>query len=43
MSNAKVDLVTDSFKDFKCKEITARRAINCKNPESSTKEIIIYN
>lgn len=43
MSNAKVDLVTDSFKDFQCKEITARRAINCKNPESSTKEVIIYN
>jgi len=43
MSNAKVDLVTDSFKDFKCKEITARRAINCKNPESSTKEVIISN
>jgi DNA adenine methylase len=43
MSNAKVDLVTDSFKDFNCTEITARRAINCKNPESSTKEVIISN
>lgn len=43
MSNAKVDLVTDSFKEFKCIEITARRAINCKNPESSTKEVIISN
>ena len=43
MSNAKVDLVTDSFKEFNCTEILARRAINCKNPESSTKEVIISN
>lgn len=43
MSNANVDLVTESFKDYKCKEITARRAINCNNPESSTKEVIICN
>jgi len=43
MSNSKVDFVSDSFKDFKCKEITARRAINCKNPEKSTKEVLISN
>ena len=43
MSNAKVDLVTNTFKDFKCEDIIARRAINSKNPGSTTTEIIIYN
>ena len=43
MSNAKVDLVTNSFKDYYCDSIIARRAINCKNPESTTTEVIIYN
>ena len=43
MSNSKVDLVTNTFKDYKCHDIVARRAINSKNPESKTTEIIIYN
>ena len=43
MSNAKVDIVTDCFKDYNCDEIIARRAINSKNPGSTTIEVIIYN
>ena len=47
MSNAKVDLVVDYFKelgvDCKCEEVEARRAINSKKPGSTTTEVIIYN
>jgi len=43
MSNAKVDLVTDSFKEYNCDDIIARRAINSKKPDSTTTEVIIYN
>lgn len=43
MSNAKVKLVVDNFKDYKCEDIIARRAINSKKPGSTTTEIIIYN
>lgn len=43
MSNAKVDIVTNSFKDYNCEDIVARRAINSKNPGSTTTEVIIYN
>jgi len=43
MSNAKVDFVTDSFKNYHCSEIKARRAINSKKPDSTTTEVIIYN
>ena len=43
MSNAKVDIVINSFKDYNCDEITARRAINSKNPGLTTTEVIIYN
>ena len=43
MSNAKVDIVTNSFKDYNCQDIVARRAINSKNPGSTTTEVIIYN
>ena len=43
MSNAKVDLVTSNFEDYECIKIEARRAINSKNPESKTMEVIIYN
>ena len=43
MSNAKVDLVIDNFKDYNCQDIVARRAINSKNPGSNTIEVIIYN
>ena len=45
MNNAKVDLVTSQFpdKDYKCEDVLARRAINSKNPEATTTEVIIYN
>jgi DNA adenine methylase len=43
MSNAKVKLVTDYFKDYHRQDIIARRAINSKNPGSTTTEVIIYN
>ena len=43
MSNAKVDLVTDNFKEYNCNDIIARRAINSKKPQSKTTEVIIYN
>ena len=43
MSNAKVDLVMDSFGGYKYEDIIARRAINSKKPGSTTMEVIIYN
>ena len=43
MSNAKVDLVMDNFKEYNCEDIVVRRAINAKNPGSNTTEVIIYN
>ena len=43
MSNAKVDLVVDTFNNFNCEEVKARRAINSKKPGSTTTEVIIYN
>ena len=43
MSNSKVDLVLEKFKDYNCQDITARRAINSKNPESTTIEVLINN
>ena len=43
MSNAKVELVTDAFKEYNCIDIIARRAINSKKPGSTTTEVIIYN
>jgi DNA adenine methylase len=43
MSNSKVDLVTDNFKEYNCEDIIARRAINSKKPGSKTTEVIIYN
>jgi len=43
MSNSNVEMVIDSFKKYKFDTIVARRAINSKNPGSTTKEVIIYN
>ena len=43
MSNAKVELVTDNFKEYNCEDIIARRAINSKKPGSTTTEVIIHN
>ena len=43
MSNAKVELVLDYFKDFTFEEIIARRAIHSKDPGSKALEILIMN
>ena len=45
MSNAKVELVIKYFDDkkYSIEEILARRAINSKNPGSTTIEVMIYN
>lgn len=43
MSNAKVDFVIDNFIDYKFEDIVARRAINSKDPGSTTMEVIVYN
>ena len=43
MTNAKVDLVIDHFKEYNCIDIIARRAINSKKPGLTTTEVIIYN
>ena len=45
MSNAKVELVPDNFKEdkYKCEDIIARRAINSKKPGSIATEVIISN
>ncbi len=42
MSNAKVDLVTNSFKDYRIEDVTARRAINSKDPSSKTMEVLVH-
>ena len=42
MSNAKVDLVTSSFKEYKIDDIPARRAINSKDPSSKTMEVLVH-
>lgn len=43
MSNAKVDLVMSTFKKYQYTDIVARRAINSKNPEATTMEVLVYN
>lgn len=43
MSNAKVELVENALKEFHFEELVARRAINSKNPESTTLEVLIKN
>lgn len=43
MSNANVKLVTDTFSEYKIKEVQARRSINSKNPDAVTQEVIIYS
>jgi DNA adenine methylase len=43
MSNAKVNLVVNTFSDYQYDDIDARRAINSKKPGSKTKEVLIYN
>ena len=43
LSNAKVKIVTDTFKDFSIQDVKARRAINSKKPEATTMEVLISN
>ena len=45
LSNAEVELVTNSFKEkkYKTEIVECRRAINQKNPESKTNEVLIKN
>ena len=43
MSNAKVELILQQFKDYDIIDVKARRAINSKNPESTTTEVLIKN
>ena len=43
MSNSNTDTGRDAFTEFNTTEITARRAINSKNPASVTTELIVYN
>jgi DNA adenine methylase len=42
MSNAGVDLVRTTFSDYNILDVKARRAINSKNPEAFTTEVIIW-
>ena len=43
MSNSKVEIVLNYFKDYKTEDIVVRRAINSKKPDSKTTEVFIYN
>lgn len=43
MSNSKVEIIEESFREYKCEDIIARRSINSKKPGSKTTEVIIYN
>jgi DNA adenine methylase len=43
MSNSNVELVVDAFQDYEIDEIVAKRAINSKNPNSTTIEVLITN
>ena len=41
MSNARVELVTQSFEGYRVQEIECKRSINSKNPKAKTMEVLI--
>lgn len=43
MSNAKVNLVIENFKNYRIIEIVSRRSIHPKEPNRKTTEVLIYN
>lgn len=43
LNNSKVDFVLQCFKDYEKEEIIAKRAIHCKNPDSTVIELLIHN
>lgn len=43
MSNSNVDFVLEKFKNYNITTVSARRAINARNPGSTTKEVLICN
>jgi len=43
MSNSNTDLVNTTFVNYNKDTITARRAINSKNPAAKTTELVIFN
>lgn len=43
MSNSNVDFVLEKFKNYNITTVSARRAINSKNPASTTTEVLICN
>ena len=43
LSNSNTQMVREYFEEFNIEEIVARRAINSKNPESTTIEVLIHN
>lgn len=43
LSNSKVELVLETFKNYNMVDILCRRAINSKKPDSKTMEVVITN
>ena len=43
MSNADVECVRANVRGFHVHTITARRAIHCTKPDSTTREVVVYN
>ena len=43
LSNSNTQMIREYFNEFNIEEIVARRAINSKNPESTTIEVLINN
>ena len=43
MSNSNVEMVNETFKDYKIETILCKRSINSKKPGSKTKEVIIQS